>query len=337
MEDAEPRLERPPATGKGATELKQAKVRRPVGLMAGSDSRVSQPACLPRFVMAGRLAPYITDYMDKFLARTSPYNEAGGVLVGRLRTGRDGRVFELVGFVEAGPEAVCGPASIDFDGQYQTDRLGALRLVDPQLQLLGAIHLHPGNLDCCSTTDHETDRKAVLESATKEMLFGIVTKTHWAPADPLSLYPAGGRYKLDFFYLGYASDYSYMKIKPELADDLPLLESHGGLVSFRRRYADRALSQLKAISDVAWAEHKIDAVTLAEQQLKDGTPGHLLTIGRDTDPFTIHIVDGNHRALEVYVKQQGKVYQVTRKDLEWHTHALHEAFALVRKINRQTN
>jgi len=143
-----------------------------------------------------------------------PGVEHGFALVGRIDGDGEGRRIVVNGLIAAGAKARKSSGHVTFDRDFQQRELEKLQLLDGRASHIGDAHLHPGAMDRCSNGDRETDRKNVLASHTKEMVFCIITAAaehRWgASTDMSSIYVDG--LKLDIFYLGSASNFEYSKV-----------------------------------------------------------------------------------------------------------------------------
>ena len=142
--------------------------------------------------------------------------ETGYALVGKIIGEGSSRTLIVSGLIDEGPGATRTCGHIKFDRPYQQDELCLLQLVDTNLMHIGDAHLHPGSMDRCSSGDHQTDTCNVRDSHSQEMVFVIVTKAplYGSGRSGESLYHAG--LKLDFFYLGKASNYEYSRFRPQV-------------------------------------------------------------------------------------------------------------------------
>ncbi len=201
-------------------------------LWGSSIEHVGAPVVLPRVILASGVLQVVHSYVSRFLTEFGGANETGGLLVGTYEaSGDDGRAcFRITGFIEAGPKAEFTPSSVLFDAEHQAEVLSALQLANPRLSILGCVHRHPGSLDVCSNGDAVTDREAVLDSDTKELVFGIITINN-ASQDPTSV--RVGNLKIDFFIMSEATGFAYVKLLPELGE-LPLSEVSPALFALAR-------------------------------------------------------------------------------------------------------
>jgi len=151
--------------------------------------------------------------------RERPGLESGFALVGRIDHDESGRVMVINAVIDAGEAAEYSAGHVKFDRDHQQRELDLLRWVEPAASHLGDIHRHPGDMDHCSGGDYETDSQNVRASRTREMVFGIVTLGRYGRWMRIaeSLYSLGA--KIDFYYLGFASDYQYRKVQIEVSDE----------------------------------------------------------------------------------------------------------------------
>ena len=142
--------------------------------------------------------------------------ETGYALIGNVVGSGVKRKIVVSGLVDAGPETQRSSGHVEFNRQYQQLEIEKMRLLDWNICHIGDSHLHPGSMDYCSGGDYETDRKNVINSRSKEMVFVIATKEYSRHLDHSkeSMYVDG--LKLDFFYLGADSNYEYRHFLPSV-------------------------------------------------------------------------------------------------------------------------
>ncbi|HTL57458.1 MAG TPA: hypothetical protein VL361_17365 [Candidatus Limnocylindrales bacterium] len=159
--------------------------------------------------------PAVDAYLTRFLETQTEPLETGGMLVGTYAEEAEGRSFHIHGLIEAGPKAECSADSVLFDHEYQSQILQQMRQQDPRLGNMGCFHLHPGEMDACSTGDRLADIAAVKESDTRALVFGIVTMNN-PRSDPLSV--CYGNLKIDFFVMAEQNRFEYVHIRPTLGN-----------------------------------------------------------------------------------------------------------------------
>jgi hypothetical protein len=157
----------------------------------------------------------IHDYVIGFRKDNGPHLETGGMLVGEFRREEGVPSFMLSDFVEAGPGAECSSESVLFDHEFQAARLATLRQCNPRLGNMGCLHVHPGEMDECSTGDRLADIQALHDSDTRALVFGIVTLNN-ARRDDLSV--RRENVKLDLFVMDEQAGYDYIHVQPILVD-----------------------------------------------------------------------------------------------------------------------
>jgi hypothetical protein len=184
----------------------------------------------PRVVVAESFFPALHHYLTRFAKAHGNGVETGGMLVGEYGAKHRPPVFKIHRLIEAGPGAECSPDSVLFDHEYQAAILQRIQTQQPHLGNMGCIHLHPGQMDQCSTGDRQADVAAVKESDTKALVFGIMTLNNSRP-DRLSI--RHRNLKIDFFLLGEQTGFEYVHVRPQV---VPMPSPTGSLAdrSFAR-------------------------------------------------------------------------------------------------------
>ena len=183
-------------------------------------------APVPRERPAARIprVTFLSGVIDRLVAginesrRRRSNVETGYALVGKIIGEGSSRSFVVNGTIDEGPDAARSGGHHKADRDYQQRELELLQLVDGEAMHVGDAHLHPGNLDRCSGGDLRTDTGNVRDSCSQEMVFVIATASsaHWSGRSTRSLYRGG--LKLDFYYLGKASNYEYRHFRPEVVE-----------------------------------------------------------------------------------------------------------------------
>jgi hypothetical protein len=172
----------------------------------------------PKVVLAHGLVRCIHDYIMRFREENGAQLETGGMLVGEFRREGGAPCFQLTDFIDAGPRAECSAESVLFDHEYQVGRLASFRRPNSRLGNMGCLHVHPGEMDECSTGDRLADIEAVRDSDTRALVFAIVTVNN-PRRDDLSV--RCGNLKLDLFVMDEQAGYEYQHVKPVLVDTSP--------------------------------------------------------------------------------------------------------------------
>lgn len=169
----------------------------------------------PQVRLARSLLHSIYVYITRFRKEKGPQLETGGMLAGEFSREHGAPCFLLSDFIGAGPKAECSSESVLFDHEYQEERLAALRHRNPRLGNMGCLHVHPGEMDECSSGDQLADIQAVRDSDTRALVFGIVTLNN-SRRDERSV-----RYenlKLDLFVMDEQAGDAYLHVRPVLVD-----------------------------------------------------------------------------------------------------------------------
>lgn len=167
----------------------------------------------PRIAVVGELLPRVYEAIVRFREQYGPHLETGGMLVGEFHRENGAPCFLISDFIDAGPLAECSSESVLFDHDYQAEQLARLQQRNPRLGNMGCLHLHPGEMDECSTGDQLADIQAVRDSDTRVLIFAIVTLNN-PRRDSLSI-----RYrnlKLDLFVMEERSGCEYLHVQPVL-------------------------------------------------------------------------------------------------------------------------
>lgn len=235
--------------------------------------------------------------------RITPNVEHGFALVGRIDGDGEARRIVVTGMIDAGPNARKYHSEIKFDRDYQQRELETLQLFDPRASHIGDAHLHPGSFDQCSGGDLRTDRANVMASNTKEMVFGIATvmREHSRPQiDPNSFYVDG--LKIDFFYLGSASRFRYVKVKPREIDE-PALALPPVLVELIARNPERARFDWPSLCSLSQFKVRLTAV----DDPSGSYPCVELTHRRDGWIAMIVLGESNDAPPHVYIDHAGQL------------------------------
>ena len=172
----------------------------------------------PKVVLGHSVIRCIHDYIMRFRQEHGPHIETGGMWVGEFRREDGVPSFLLSDFIEAGPGAECSSESVLFDHEYQTQRLAALRRRNPRMGNMGCLHLHPGEMDRCSTGDRLADIQAVRDSDTRALVFTIATLNNPRRDESSVRYQ---NMKLDLFVMDEKAGYEYCHVRPTVIDTTP--------------------------------------------------------------------------------------------------------------------
>ena len=183
--------------------------------LAGKAEPQALTGSVPRIVVAQSVLRCIHEYIVRFHKENGPQLETGGMLVGEFRREDGAPCFLLTDFIEAGPGAECSSESVLFDHEYQAQQLAALRRLNPRLGNMGCLHLHPGEMDECSSGDRLADIQAVRDSDTRALVFGIITLNNYRRDELSTRYE---NLKLDLFVMDEQTGCDYRKMRPELFD-----------------------------------------------------------------------------------------------------------------------
>lgn len=173
----------------------------------------AQGDCNPRVVLLAEVLPRIYETIQRFREQHGPHLETGGMLVGEFHRENKAPCFLISDFIDAGPAAERSSESVLFDHDFQAEQLRRLQCRNPRLGNMGCLHLHPGEMDECSTGDQLADIQAVRDSDTRALVFAIVTLNN-PRRDGLSV-----RYrnmKLDLFIMDERSGCEYLHVQPVL-------------------------------------------------------------------------------------------------------------------------
>ena len=151
--------------------------------------------------------------------------ETGYALVGKIIGQGTSRIILINGLIDEGPGSARSGGHHKADRDHQQQELSLLQLVDGDVMYMGDAHLHPGSLETCSPGDYRTDLGNVRESWTQEMVFVIAkpASERWGSCSSDSVYRGG--LKLNFFYIGKASNYEYRRFVPEIVEGKALQAS----------------------------------------------------------------------------------------------------------------
>ena len=229
-----------------------------------------------------------------------PGAETGFALIGRVEGEGPGRQIIINGLIDAGDQVDRSACHVRFDRDYQQRELERLQFLDPRSSHMGDAHLHPGSLDHCSSGDYQTDLANVRTSRSGEMVFVIATlaRAHHRSAFESCL--LAEPLKLDFFYLGEASDYEYRKFLPRIVDE-PVLEVPDLLRELERDHPGRLRHELDCL-------RRIDGLRLrlAGTRIDDQTVPALHVCENQGKWTAVILLDGYPKSPpRVYVEKDG--------------------------------
>lgn len=229
---------------------------------------------IPEVLISARLLEALVDRMRTELD-DRPQVEVGFALVGRIDGDGEGRRIVLNGMIEAGTDdRSCG--HVRFDREHQQQELDLLRSLDHRVMHLGDAHTHPGDLNEPSGGDLATDAGNVRASNTQEMVFVIATDQRHVrqrrldglrrATEPPGQEDALRGLRLNFFYLGKASEYRYRRVAPRVAGDEPMLSFPLSLRTWHAFDPTRFVLELDVLRRIAgWSMRIVpgsDAVSL---------------------------------------------------------------------------
>ena len=230
--------------------------------------------------------------------------ETGFALVGRVvGQGRD-RTILVNGLIDEGPDAARSCGHHRSDRPYQQRELEYLQLVDSGAMHVGDAHLHPGAMDSCSGGDYATDLANVRASHSQEMVFVIATNAVATWGRRLSESLIRGGIKLDFFYLGTASDYEYCRFQPDIVEG-QALRIPAELLRLAKLAPVRTRLDLENLQRLTDYEMNVSEMAIGE----DAEPRPCIQMRHKTQGFTTLITFGGdpQGRPEVYVENGGEV------------------------------
>ncbi len=210
---------------------------------------------MPKLFVAEKCLNDIADGINTFSRQSSL--KAGLFGGGSTETGyaligvNESDSILINGLLEAGPKAEYSYGHVKFDRDYQQEKLDKVQLVFPDVGHAGDVHLHPGSMNSCSGGDLTTDSGNVRASASKEMVFIIVTRAGFLGlpdrVDKHVLKIKGLQF--NFYYLGESTNYRYRPIVPQVVTAptvavLPRLEQYFQEHPIRAKLDFEALKKL---------------------------------------------------------------------------------------------
>lgn len=291
---------------------------------------------LPEVSLATGLLEEVIAYLEQRWTQINPDHEEGGVLVGWRSDNGNVRGYHVVGFIDSGPNASTSAGHLDVDNEYITKQLALWSYIFPQLEILGFIHRHPGQLDKCSSGDIAGDVPVVKAASRKEMVFGIITINHPNKADLLAHYKEGSltgtdrpkRYKINFFYLGHSSNYKYQAFLPDLAR-LQVLNSEPRIRLLKRF----GLGAMQYFEQVLIRDFPDGKLTIQ----RHGVPHAALDLLKITmisaDKIDrIYIIEEAVGQFRTVVQHNGNLYAPSRRKLRDPNHALNACLDVLEQV-----